>query len=80
MHQVWESLRHEFELEQRFRRIDFKLNLIQHNTKYFLEIMHNQKSDKLEWTIIVLIAVEILVSLADMADYNPVGAMKHLFM
>ena len=58
------------EVESRFRRLDFKLNLIQHNTKYFLEILHNQKSNMLEWTIIILIAVEIAVTLAELAGLD----------
>jgi uncharacterized Rmd1/YagE family protein len=64
---VFEQLRDEFELEQRFKGVDFKLNLIQHNTKFFLELLHNQKSDRLEWIIIILIATEIMLTLADKA-------------
>jgi uncharacterized Rmd1/YagE family protein len=43
-----------------------QFDLIQENLKYFLEIMQNKKSDLLEWTIIVLIAGEIAVSVYDM--------------
>lgn len=43
-----------------------QFDLIQENLKYFLEIMQNKKSDLLEWTIIVLIAGEIGVSVYDM--------------
>ncbi|KAG5179001.1 hypothetical protein JKP88DRAFT_264457 [Tribonema minus] len=70
-YKVWEGLRNEYELKDRFSHLEWKLNLIQRNTKFFLEILHNQKSDNLEWTIIILIAFEIIVSLADMADANP---------
>ena len=68
---VWEGLRQDFELEDRFQDLDYKLNLIQTQVKFYLEILQNRKSDFLEWTIIVLIALEICVSLYDMSDKLP---------
>jgi uncharacterized Rmd1/YagE family protein len=64
-HDIWEGLRDEFELESRFKNVDFQLQLIQHNTKFFVEVLHSQKSDMLEWVIIGLISVEIALSLYD---------------
>ena len=58
--------------EDRFKHLEFKLNLIQHNTKFFLEVMHNQKSDTLEWIIIVLISAEICIGLCDLFNIRPV--------
>lgn len=46
----------------------YKLALIQDNTKFFLEIMHNQKSNMLEWTIIVLISAEIVVCTMELCE------------
>lgn len=60
---IWDFLRTELEIETRFETLDMKLNLIQDNLKYFLEILQNKKSDTLEWIIIVLIAMEIVLSL-----------------
>lgn len=60
---IWDFLRTELEIETRFETLDMKLNLIQDNLKYFLEILQNKKSDSLEWIIIVLIAMEIVLSL-----------------
>ena len=68
---VWEGLREEFEVESRFNNLKYKLNLIQENTKFFLEIMHNQKSNMLEWVIIVLISAEIVVCSMDLCDIKP---------
>ena len=65
---IWEFLRTELEMDPRFKILDMKLNLIQDNLKYFLEILQARKSDALEWTIIVLIAVEICLSLYDLAS------------
>lgn len=64
---LWEELRTEFELEERFETLEYKLNLVQHNVKFFLEILQNRKSDTLEWIIIILISGEIGVSLYDIA-------------
>eukprot|EP00192_Tetraselmis_astigmatica_P004588 CAMPEP_0117660356 /NCGR_PEP_ID=MMETSP0804-20121206/6925_1 /TAXON_ID=1074897 /ORGANISM="Tetraselmis astigmatica, Strain CCMP880" /LENGTH=479 /DNA_ID=CAMNT_0005467081 /DNA_START=127 /DNA_END=1566 /DNA_ORIENTATION=+ len=62
---IWEGMRAEFELDSRFQTLDLKINLIQDNVKYFLEILQNRKSDTLEWIIIVLIAAEIMLGLYD---------------
>jgi uncharacterized Rmd1/YagE family protein len=71
---VWEFLRAELEMEPRFETLDMKLNLIQDNLKYFLEILQARKSDFLEWTIIVLIAVEICLSLYELGSRGLFGA------
>jgi uncharacterized Rmd1/YagE family protein len=60
---TWEALRKDFEIDNRFRDLSLKLDIIKENTQFFLEMAHNQKSTKLEWTIIVLIAVEIAISI-----------------
>ena len=75
---LWEGLREEFELDGRFENLKYKLNLIQDNTKFFLEIMHNQKSDMLEWTIIVLISFEIVLSSMELCEIKPTWVIKAL--
>jgi uncharacterized Rmd1/YagE family protein len=65
---IWDFLRTELEIETRFETLDMKLNLLQDNLKYFLEILQNRKSDALEWIIIVLIAMEIILSLYQIAQ------------
>lgn len=37
------GLREEFEMDNRFRNIEFKLNMLQQNTNFFIEMLHNQK-------------------------------------
>ncbi|PON77490.1 hypothetical protein PanWU01x14_026510 [Parasponia andersonii] len=63
--QIWEYLRDEFELTQRFASLDFKLKFVEHNIRFLQEILQNRKSDFLEWLIIALIGAEILLSLYD---------------
>ncbi|KAK6270897.1 hypothetical protein POUND7_007995 [Theobroma cacao] len=64
--QIWEFLRDEFELTQRFASLDFKLKFVEHNIRFLQEILQNRKSDFLEWLIIVLISTEIVISLYDL--------------
>eukprot|EP01006_Ploeotia_vitrea_P036211 TRINITY_DN65989_c5_g14_i1.p1 TRINITY_DN65989_c5_g14~~TRINITY_DN65989_c5_g14_i1.p1 ORF type:complete len:436 (-),score=171.98 TRINITY_DN65989_c5_g14_i1:46-1164(-) len=59
--EMWTSLREDFEVSERFSTLEFKLTHVQHNTKFFLEVLHNKKSDLLEWIIIVLLAFEIVL-------------------
>ncbi|KAG6493872.1 protein RETARDED ROOT GROWTH, mitochondrial-like isoform X1 [Zingiber officinale] len=61
--QIWEYLRDEYELTQRFGNLDFKLKFVEHNVRFFQEILQNKKYVFLEWLIILLITVEILISI-----------------
>ncbi|KAI7752690.1 hypothetical protein M8C21_029223 [Ambrosia artemisiifolia] len=63
--QIWEYLRDEFELTQRFASLDFKLKFVEHNIRFLQEILQNRKSDFYEWVIIILIGAEILISVYD---------------
>lgn len=69
--QIWEYLRDEFELTQRFASLDFKLKFVEHNIRFLQEILQNRKSDFLEWLIIALIGAEILLSLYDIIQRSP---------
>jgi len=61
------GMQNEFELEGRFSDLEFKLNLIQNNAKFFLEVNAAQKSSRSELVIIALIAVECVLMVADMS-------------
>jgi uncharacterized Rmd1/YagE family protein len=64
---ISQGLIEEFDIEQRFEHIEFKLNLIQQNAKFFLEVLSNQKSNSLEWIIIVLIMFECVLMCMEMS-------------
>lgn len=49
------------------QNVEFKLNLIQQNAKFFLEVMHSQQSNTLEWVIIVLISFECVLMILEMS-------------
>ncbi|CEO97164.1 hypothetical protein PBRA_005769 [Plasmodiophora brassicae] len=65
---LWVKLREEFEISERFAAVDFKLQLVEQNTKFFLEVMHSQKSDSLEWAIIALLICEIILCLYEVLE------------
>ncbi|KAM3359561.1 protein RETARDED ROOT GROWTH-LIKE [Capsicum galapagoense] len=71
--QIWEYLRDEFELTQRFASLDFKLKFVEHNIRFLQEILQNRKSDFLEWLIIILIGAEILISVYDIAHKSSIS-------
>jgi len=50
--------------------IEFKLNLIQDNAKFFLEVLQSQKSNTLEWVIIVLISFECVLMIMEMSGWG----------
>jgi uncharacterized Rmd1/YagE family protein len=58
-------MREEFELDQRFRSVENKIELIQDSTKFFLEVLASRKSDRLEWIIIILICGELGLGIFD---------------
>lgn len=64
---VDEGMREEFDIDRRFDHIEFKLNLIQQNAKFFLEVLANQKSTSLEVIIIVLILLECILMCIEMS-------------
>jgi Uncharacterised ACR, YagE family COG1723 len=63
---TWYGMRDEFEMDERFENMEFKLKLIEQNAKFFVEALQSQKSNSLEWIIVFLIAVECVIMTADM--------------
>ena len=61
------GLRKDFEIEYRYKDLSLKLDIVRDNSHFFLEMLHNQKATFLEWTIIILIAVEICIGLSGLA-------------
>ncbi|XP_040382899.1 protein RETARDED ROOT GROWTH, mitochondrial-like [Oryza brachyantha] len=61
--QILEYLREEYELNQRFGSLDFKLKFVEHNIHFLQEVLQNRRSDLLEWGVIILLIIEIVISL-----------------
>lgn len=54
------ALRRQFELDNRFSALQFKISFLQDSSKTMLEVLQDRKSAMLEVIIIVLIAMEFL--------------------
>ncbi|KAE8023182.1 hypothetical protein FH972_008916 [Carpinus fangiana] len=71
--QIYEYLREEYEVTQRFGNLDFKLKFVEHNIHFLQEVLQNRKSDLLEWCIIGLLTIENVISLYEIVrDSNVV--------
>ncbi|KAK4263526.1 hypothetical protein QN277_028922 [Acacia crassicarpa] len=61
--EIYEYLREEYEVAQRFGNLDFKLKFVEHNIHFLQEVLQNRKSDFLEWCIIFLLFIENVISI-----------------
>ncbi|XP_076890375.1 protein RETARDED ROOT GROWTH, mitochondrial-like [Bidens hawaiensis] len=61
--QIYEYLREEYEVAQRFGNLDYKLKFVEHNIHFLQEALQNRKSDLLEWCIIVLLSIENIIGI-----------------
>ncbi|KAG6511981.1 hypothetical protein ZIOFF_030070 [Zingiber officinale] len=61
--QIWEYLRDDFELTNRFGSLHFKLEFVERNISFFRNILQNRKMHFLDSLIVTLLVVEILMSI-----------------
>ncbi|KAI6686386.1 hypothetical protein NL676_032299 [Syzygium grande] len=61
--QIYEYLREEYEVTQRFGNLNFKLKFVEHNIHFLQEVIQNNRSNLLEWCIIFLLSIENVISL-----------------
>jgi uncharacterized Rmd1/YagE family protein len=66
LERLYDRLAAEYELAERAEAVDRKLTLVGDTTRTVLELMQDQRSTRLEWYIIGLIAIEILLSLYEL--------------
>ncbi|KAM7464476.1 hypothetical protein LguiA_032597 [Lonicera macranthoides] len=71
--QIFEYLREEYEVTQRFGNLDFKLKFVEHNIHFLQEVLQNRKSDLLEWCIIVLLSIENVISVYEIVKESTQG-------
>ncbi len=60
---VFTSMRKMFELEDRFRAIEFRLDFLQGTSELVLDILQNKRAVSMEWAIIYLFIVDIILVL-----------------
>ena len=56
----------EFEIRERYAALERKLNLISRTVHTLVELLHSKRSLRLEWSIVVLIVIEIMLTLYTM--------------
>ena len=56
----------EFEIRERYAALEQKLNLISRTVQTVAELLHGKRSLRLEWSIVILIVIEILLTLYTM--------------
>jgi uncharacterized Rmd1/YagE family protein len=52
-----------FDINTRFKDLDYRLQIIENNLTLFIDVLNVRKSSRLEWTIVILILIEILLAL-----------------
>ena len=66
------GLKEEFEIDERFECIEYKLNLIQENSEFFLQILQEENASTVEWIIIALICLEGVLMIVEMSGLGQV--------
>ena len=56
----------EFEIRERYAALERKLNLISRTVHTIVELLHSKRSLRLEWSIVILIVIEIMLTLYTM--------------
>jgi len=58
---IYRGLRGQFEIADRFRALDLKLRMIQDNFEIFVEITQERRNYRLELTVAILVALEVVL-------------------
>lgn len=65
LERIYLKLTNEFELKERQTSIEHKLSLISRTAETLLDVLHNQRSLRVEWYIVILILIEIFLTLSE---------------
>ncbi len=57
------NLKTNFDIHPRFKDLDYRLQIVEDNLTLFTDVLNVRESARLEWIIIILIALEILLAL-----------------
>ena len=63
MESIYLDLRNAFDLEERFKSIEYKIETIKESLRIVLEARNSALAQRLELIIIILIAIEIMFSI-----------------
>ena len=56
-------LKTNFDINPRFKDLDYRLQIVENNLTLFTDVLNVRESARLEWVVIILIALEILIAL-----------------
>jgi required for meiotic nuclear division protein 1 len=57
------QLKANFDINTRFKDLDYRLQIVEDNLRLFTDVLNVRESSRLEWVIVILIAIEILIAL-----------------
>jgi uncharacterized Rmd1/YagE family protein len=60
LNKINQDLKRTFDLQDRYRLIHDRIDIIKENLELFKDIMDHKESSKLEWIIIILIVIEVI--------------------
>ena len=63
LHLLNRHLKVNFDINPRFKDLDYRLDIVQDNLKLFTDVLNVRESSRLEWIVIVLIFLEIIIAL-----------------
>jgi len=61
------GLKEEFMIDERFENVEVKVNLVQQNAEFFLQVIKDENSSTVEWIIIALIFMEGVLMIVEMS-------------
>lgn len=56
------QLKSNFDINTRFKDLDYRLQIVENNLTLFTDVLNVRESSRLEWIIIILIAIEIVLA------------------
>ncbi|TDE44358.1 RMD1 family protein [Flavobacterium rhamnosiphilum] len=56
-------LKANFDINTRFKDLDYRLQIVENNLTLFTDVLNVRESSRLEWVVIILIALEIVIAL-----------------
>lgn len=66
LERLWETLVTEYELRERSRAVERKLELVARTTATVLDLLQSRRNLRVEWMIVLLIVVEVMISLYEL--------------
>lgn len=57
------NLKANFDIIPRFKDLDYRLQIVENNLTLFTDVLNVRESSRLEWVVIILIAIEIIIAL-----------------